>query len=64
MPTVQEPVAGNWYRQHDDSRRFQVLAVEKDRDVIKIQYADGAIEEMDFAAWRQLDLHLSEEPAK
>lgn len=64
MPTVQEPVMGNWYRQHDDSRKFQVVAIEKETDLIKIQYTDGSVEDLDFAAWRQLDLHLADAPDK
>lgn len=62
MTNVQEPVTGNWYRQHDDSRRFQVISVDKENDMIKIQYTDGRFEDLDFSSWRQLSLHPADAP--
>lgn len=62
MTPIKGPVTGNWYRRHDESRQFQVVSAEKDKDVIKIQYSDGIIQEMDFASWNQLQLHPCEAP--
>lgn len=63
MSTTEDPVTGNWYRQHDDSRLFQVIAVDEGKDSIRIQYVDGDMKELDFASWKQLTLHHADPPA-
>ncbi|HKK15854.1 MAG TPA: DUF6763 family protein [Gammaproteobacteria bacterium] len=62
MMNAQEPIVGNWYRQHDDSRQFQVVVVDKSKNSIRIQYPDDGTEELTFESWRQLELHPADAP--
>lgn len=55
-----EPVIGRWYRNLDDERVFEVVAV--DDDTVEVQHADGDIEEFDLDAWYELPLEAAEAP--
>jgi len=57
-----KPVAGQWYRHLDKGQPFRVITVERDKDLIEIQHFDGDIEELEFAAWYDMDLQHAAEP--
>lgn len=55
-----EPIIGQWYKNPKLSGIFEVIAVDKDENLIELQYFDGQIEEIDFELWNE---HLSTEIA-
>jgi hypothetical protein len=57
-----DPVAGKWYEDLDREEVFKVVAVDPDDEIVKLQWLDGEIEEIDLEAWTELDLELAEEP--
>lgn len=62
MPNELDPIVGQWYEQRDRQILTQVIAVEREADVIEMQDFDGAIEAVDFETWRTLDLEAVEPP--
>jgi hypothetical protein len=56
------PVPGQWYESLDDEEIFQVLSLDEDAELVKLQYEDGDVEEIDYETWQDLDLELAEEP--
>jgi hypothetical protein len=57
-----EPIVGNWYKREDTEQTFTVIAVDEDEGIIEIQRVDGEIEELDEAAWANLELEVVDEP--
>jgi hypothetical protein len=57
-----KPITGQWYRHLDKGQPFRVISVEKDEDLIEIQHFDGDIEELELAAWYDMDLESAAEP--
>ena len=57
-----QPIVGKWYKREDDGEIFVVVSVDKDEGVIEIRPIDGEIEEIDEAAWEDMDLELVEDP--
>jgi len=57
-----EPIVGNWYRREDTDETFTVIAVDEEEGLIEIQQLDGEIEEIDEAAWGEMELELVDEP--
>jgi hypothetical protein len=57
-----EPVPGKWYEDLDAEETFQVLSVDPDEEVVRIQWPDREIQEIDLDAWNELDLELADEP--
>lgn len=57
-----EPIVGNWYRREDTDETFTVIGVDEDEGLIEIQQLDGAIEEIDEAAWSEMELEIVDEP--
>jgi hypothetical protein len=57
-----DPEAGKWYEDLDREEVFKVVAVDPDDEIVKLQWLDGEIEEIDLDAWTELDLELAEEP--
>jgi hypothetical protein len=57
-----KPVIGQWYRHLDKGQPFRVISAEKNEDLIEIQHFDGDIEELEFAAWYDMDLAQAAEP--
>jgi hypothetical protein len=44
-----DPVVGEWYESH--GLRFEVVALDETDQVIEIQHADGALEEIEVEDW-------------
>jgi hypothetical protein len=57
-----DPEAGQWYEELDSEDVFRVLAVDPDDELVRIQWLDGDVEEIDLDAWNEMDLELADEP--
>jgi segregation and condensation protein B len=57
-----EPQAGQWYEDLDNEEAFQVLAVDPDEEIIRIQWPDREIREIDLDQWNEMDLELAVAP--
>jgi hypothetical protein len=57
-----EPEAGQWYEDLDTEETFQVLALDPDEEIVKIQWLDREIQEIDLDVWNEMDLELAAEP--
>jgi len=57
-----EPVPGKWYEDLDAEETFQVLSVDPDEEIVRIQWPDREIQEIDLDFWHEMDLELAEEP--
>lgn len=62
MAREYEPVVGQWYENIDENDSFRVLSVDEDAELIKIEYLDGDIEELDADIWAEFDLDKIEQP--
>ncbi len=54
-----EPQAGQWYEDLDNEEAFQVLSVDPDEEIIRIQWPDREIREIDLDQWNEMDLELA-----
>lgn len=57
-----EPIVGSWYRREETDETFTVIGVDEDEGLIEIQQLDGEIEELDEAAWSEMELEVVDEP--
>jgi hypothetical protein len=57
-----EPVVGQWYENIEEDDCFRVLAVDEDAELIKIEYLDGDIEEIEADIWAEFDLDKIDQP--
>lgn len=57
-----EPQAGQWYEDLDREEAFRVMSLDPDEGLVRIQWLDGEIEDLDLDEWNELDLELAEEP--
>jgi len=57
-----DPEAGKWYEDLDREEIFKVVSVDPDDEIVRLQWLDGEIEEIDLDAWTELDLERAEEP--
>ena len=55
-----DPEAGKWYEDLDREEVFKVVAVNPDDEIVKLQWLDGEIEEIDLDAWTELDLEVAQ----
>ncbi|HEV7431625.1 MAG TPA: DUF6763 family protein [Steroidobacteraceae bacterium] len=55
-------MVGQWYENIDENDSFRVLSVDEDAELIKIEYLDGDIEEIDTDIWVEFDLDKIEQP--
>lgn len=62
MPNELDPNIEQWYRHRDKGEMLRVVAVDRAAGLIETQNFDGDIEEMDFDAWRDMDIELAEAP--
>ena len=62
MAREYEPVVGQWYENIEENDSFRVLSVDEDAELIKIEYLDGDIEEIDVDIWAEFDLDKIEQP--
>ena len=57
-----DPEPGQWYEDLDRGVTFQVLSVDPDEELVRIQSPEREIQEIDLDAWHELDLDLADEP--
>jgi hypothetical protein len=57
-----EPQTGQWYEDLDTEETFQVLSVDPDEEVIRIQWPDREVQELDLDSWNEMDLELAIAP--
>ena len=57
-----EPKPGQWYEDLDREDTFRVLSVDPDEALVRIQWLDGEVEDLDVDEWNELDLELTAEP--
>ena len=57
-----EPQAGQWYEDLDNEEAFQVLAVDPDEEIVRIQWPDREIREISLDQWNEMDLELAVAP--
>jgi hypothetical protein len=65
IPTVSrdyEPQAGQWYEDLDTEETFKVLSVDPDEEIIRLQWPDREIQEIDLDQWNEMDLELATPP--
>ena len=52
MPADDPPVVGSWY-ETEDGALFKVLAIDRLRGLVDIQYSKGRVEQLDVATWSE-----------
>lgn len=57
-----EPEAGQWYEDLDREETFRVMSLDPDEGLVRLQWLDGEIEDLDLDEWNALDLELAQEP--
>jgi hypothetical protein len=57
-----EPQAGQWYEDLDTEEIFKVVALDPDEEIIRIQWPDREIQELDLDQWNEMDLELATAP--
>ena len=57
-----EPQAGQWYEDLDTEETFQVLSMDPDEEIIRIQWPDREVQELDLYQWNEMDLELAVAP--
>jgi hypothetical protein len=55
------PRVGDWY-QNISGENFEIVALDDDEATLEIQYFDGAVEEVDFDSWHELEIAPIEPP--
>jgi hypothetical protein len=56
------PVVNNWYQHLDKGLRFEVVAIDEERETIEIQYIDGDLDEIASTEWEELQIAPAQEP--
>ncbi len=49
-----KPIIGVWYKQEGVTQPFEVIAIDKDVEMVTIGSQDGTVEEMEFEDWNAL----------
>jgi len=62
MATEMDPVVNNWYRDTDNDRVFEVVAVDDDDGTVEIQYFESEVEELDIDNWYEMTLEVMAQP--
>jgi hypothetical protein len=57
-----EPTIGQWYRNQENKRIFEVVALDEDEGTIEVQYFESEIEEIDLDTWYEIPLENIPEP--
>ena len=57
-----DPTPGQWYEDLEREENFKVVAVDPDDAIVRVQWLNGEVEELDLDAWHELDLEKAQEP--
>ncbi len=55
------PRIGDWY-QNISGDAFEIVALDEDEATMEVQYYDGAVEEIDFDSWGDMEIVPIEPP--
>jgi hypothetical protein len=55
------PRVGDWY-QNISGDNFEIVALDEEEATLEIQYFDGAVEEVDFDSWHEMEIQPIEPP--
>ncbi len=55
------PRIGEWY-QSLNGDKFEIVALDEDESTLEIQHYDGAVEEVDFDSWDEMEAFSIEPP--
>jgi len=61
MANTYQPRLGDWYKSIN-SDRFEIVALDEDAATMEVQYFDGAVEEIDFDTWNEMEIVPIEAP--
>ena len=61
MANDRKTIIGDWY-QSINGDRFEIVALDDDEATLEIQHFDGAIEEIDFDTWAEMEIDAIEPP--
>jgi hypothetical protein len=56
-----KPRIGDW-NQNIGRDNFEIVALDEDEATMEIQYFDGAVEEIDFDSWYEMEIQPIEPP--
>ena len=56
-----QPRIGDWY-QSINGDKFEIVAIDEDESTLEVQYYDGAVEEIDFDSWEEMEIASIEPP--
>lgn len=51
MPTIANPVIGNWYLDLETNMSFKVVGLDEVEDSVEVQYLNGDLGDYDFENW-------------
>ncbi|HQR48297.1 MAG TPA: hypothetical protein PL152_03120 [Steroidobacteraceae bacterium] len=57
-----DPQPGQWYEDLETEEVFKVLSVDPDEELVRIQWLDSEVEDIDLDDWNEMDLELADEP--
>ena len=57
-----DPTPGQWYEDLEREETFKVLAVDPDDAIVRVQWLNREVEELDLDIWNELDLEKAAEP--
>ena len=57
-----DPVPGKWYEDLETEEIFKVLSLDPDEELVRIQWLDRELEDLDLDVWNEMDLELASEP--
>ncbi|MGB5260107.1 MAG: DUF6763 family protein [Gammaproteobacteria bacterium] len=61
MANNRQPQIGDWY-QSINGDRFEIVAIDDEEGTLEIQHFDGAVEELDFDSWAEMEIDPIEPP--
>jgi len=61
MANTYQPRLGDWYKSITGDR-FEIVALDDEATTMEVQFFDGAIEEIDFDTWSDMEIVPIEPP--
>jgi len=61
MTNTYQPRLGDWYKSINGDQ-LKIVALDDDAAIMEIQHFDGAIEEVDFDSWNEMEIVPIEAP--
>ena len=61
MANTYQPRLGDWYKSINGDQ-LKIVALDDDAAIMEIQHFDGAIEEVDFESWNEMEIVPIEAP--